>query len=199
MRMLTGLVLALVAGGRLPAAAGAAGVSVPPAFETAVTAERLAAWEADEARLRAAYAECGTRVTRPAEQVVIPLQAAADGRPLVTATAAKAQYFELGGEASADARRKAAKKKHLVWCQEVTVRQFDEGDGSLVLELSAPGGLFDRDSLSGWLDGAVTGHWKTAPLTGTGVYFSCEKGQGRQTMLAYLKISSAVDLSFALP
>ena len=83
----------------------------------------------------------------------------------------------------------------------MTVRMFDEKDGSVSVELRAPGGLFDRETMSGWLDGAVTGHWETAPIAGTGVYFACSKektGERQRMGLSYMKISSGVRLAFPL-
>lgn len=189
-------VLAALAKGILFAADGTS------SFEGAVTESRLAGWEADEQRLRAAYADCLAGVVNPAEGVVIPLQTSSDGRPQVTATAGKAHYFEVPDAAAPAKGRKRGKRKILVWCQDVTVRMFDENDGSVSVELHAPGGLFDRETMSGWLDGAVTGRWETAPVAGTGVYFACAKaktGEKQRMMLSYMKIASGVRLAFALP
>ena len=192
-------VLAMLTGRMLFAAEGVASVSGEQTFGETVTESRLAGWEADELRLRAAYAECVAGVVNPAEGVVVPLQTSSDGRPQVTATAGKAHYFEVPDPAAKDKKRR--KRKILVWCQDVTVRMFDEKDGSVSVELRAPGGLFDRETMSGWLDGAVTGHWETAPIAGTGVYFACSKektGERQRMGLSYMKISSGVRLAFPL-
>ena len=152
-------------GGKKNFAAGiAAAASVTP---PASAAEALAR---DEARLQAAYAVCLARIDRPAEDVVVPVESHPDGTIKVDAKAARAQFFD---------------KEGLVWCGDVTVREFDE-KGRLKMELEAVSCVVDRKSKSGWLEGRTVGRVGATELSGRGIYFSCAQ--------EYVKITSEVSI-----
>jgi hypothetical protein len=124
----------------------------------------------DEARLKAAYAECLSKIDRPAEGVVVPVESHPDGTIKVDAKAAKAQFFD---------------KEGLVWCGDVTVREFDE-KGRLKMELEAASCIVDRKTKSGWLDGVAVGRYGATELSGRGIYFSCPQ--------EFVKITSEVSI-----
>ena len=110
----------------------------------------------DEARLKNMYGEIVARVDRPAEDVIVPIECYDDGAVKTDVTAARAQFFDREG---------------LVWCGDVTVRQYDT-DGSVKLELAAKGCLFDRKTRSGWLDGQAAGRFGSTVMSGNGIFFS---------------------------
>ena len=140
-------------------------------FDVAIASARRAAWSADEARLRAAYAEGLAKIDRPALGIVVPVESFPNGALKVAATAGKAQFFEADG---------------LVWCGDVTVREYSES-GAEKMSFSAAGCIVDRRTKSGWLEGAAHGTYGKTQLAGDGIYFSFPD--------EFVKISSKVEIT----
>ena len=107
-------------------------------------------------RLMRVYKKCASRVTAPAENVMIPVETYADGAVKVVVRAAKAQYFLAEG---------------LIWGAEVEVRRLTPS-GETESRLEAKNCVIDRKSRSGWAEGAVKLTHGKATFSGKGVYFS---------------------------
>lgn len=130
------------------------------AFDSAAWQEKRVALSHEADRLRAAYRQCVSAIQSPAEDVTLPLELFPSGSAKTVVHARKAQYFLNSG---------------FVWAEGVTVRKFKR-DGSLDLTLEAQNCVIDRETKSGWADGAVTLTQGESVLRGRGVYFSSPEG-----------------------
>ena len=126
------------------------------AAEDAALAARIAECDAGRERLAKAYAECFSKIDRPAEGVVVPVESHPDGSVKVDVEAAKAQFFE---------------KEGFVWCADVTVREYAP-DGTVKMEFRAENCIVDRTEKTGWAPGRVEGSHGGSRLEGAGFYFS---------------------------
>ena len=107
-------------------------------------------------RLMRVYKKCASRVTAPAENVMIPVETYADGAVKVVVRAAKAQYFLAEG---------------LIWGAGVEVRRLTPS-GETESRLEAKNCLVDRKAKSGWAEGAAKVTQGKTTFAGKGVYFS---------------------------
>lgn len=146
------LLVALAAFPAVPAASAEG----PETLADSVGAERLAAWMKDESRLKAAYAECASKLEKPALGITVPVETWPDGSTKIAAAAGKAKFFE---------------KEALVWCGDVTVKEFTE-KGELKATFFAKGCVVDRETKSGWLEGHARGEMGGTSIEGDGIYFS---------------------------
>lgn len=143
-RLFPALVLAMLPA--LPAAA----------LDRAGWQEKRALLGAEAERLRAAFARYKARVKDPAEDVVVPIDSFDDGTAKATIHAEKAYYFLQEG---------------MVWGEGVTLRQLRR-DGSVEAEVKAASCLVDRETKSGWAEGATEAAYGNRRLSGEGAYFS---------------------------
>ena len=130
------------------------------AFDSAAWQEKRVALSREADRLREAYRQCVSKLQTPAEDVTLPLEMFPNGSVQIVVHARKAQYFLSSG---------------FVWAEGVTVRKFKR-DGSLDITLEAQNCVIDRETKSGWAEGAVTLTQGGTVLRGRGVYFSSPEG-----------------------
>lgn len=111
-------------------------------------------------RLQSAYSNCLARIDRPSENVKIPIETFADGSIKTLLTAAKVKIF-LDSE--------------FVWGEDVEVRhqQNRESGASCIVAANC---LVDRQTKSGWADGAARLTHESTTCDGEGVYFSSPEG-----------------------
>jgi len=107
-------------------------------------------------RLQAAYTNCAARATDPAEGVAVPLETNPDGSVRLSIEAKKAQFFIDEG---------------LVWAEGVSIRKTGE-KGEEVSRIDAEKCVFDRNTKSGWAEGAMKLVYGKTVFSGRGVYFS---------------------------
>lgn len=110
-------------------------------------------------RLRAVYSNCVARVRDPAENVTIPVETYDDGSVKVLVCAGKAQYFLAEG---------------LVWAEDVVVKKLAPG-GAEEARLEAKNCVVDRNSKSGWAEGAAKVTQGKTTFAGMGVYFTASE------------------------
>ncbi len=116
-------------------------------------------------RLRAEYAKCVVDVLEPAEDVVLPIETFPDGSVRLSVRAQKAQYFLNRG---------------LVWAEGVDVRKFKKG-GEPEMTLEAENCVIDRETKSGWAEGAAKLAQGGCVFRGKGIYFSSPENYVRVT------------------
>ena len=126
------------------------------AFDSAEWHGKRELFAREAERLMAAYSNCAARVSEPAEQVTIPVETFPDGSVKTLVSAKKARYFL---------------KEGLVWAEDVEVRQ-NAADGSAAGRIEAASCVVDRNSRSGWAEGAAKVTYGKSVLTGSGVFFS---------------------------
>ena len=126
------------------------------AFDSAEWHGKRELFAREAERLRAAYSNCAARASEPAEQVTIPVETFPDGSVKTLVSAKKARYFL---------------DKGLVWAEGVEVRQ-NAADGSAAGRIEAASCVVDRNSRSGWAEGAAKVTYGKSVLTGSGVFFS---------------------------
>ena len=126
------------------------------AFDSAEWHGKRELFAREAERLMAAYSNCAARVSEPAEQVTIPVETFPDGSVKTLVSAKKARYFL---------------KEGLVWAEGVEVRQ-NAADGSAAGRIEAASCVVDRNSRSGWAEGAAKVTYGKSVLTGSGVFFS---------------------------
>ena len=107
-------------------------------------------------RLMAAYTNCVATLQVPAEDVTVPVEVFEDGSLKTVVSARRAQYFLESG---------------LVWAEGVTIRKF-KSDGSVDGVIEAEHCVVDRNSKSGWAEGAAKVTHGETVFTGKGIYFS---------------------------
>lgn len=111
-------------------------------------------------RLREAYSNCLARVEQPSENVKIPIETFADGSVKTFLTAAKVKLF-LDTE--------------FIWAEQVEARHFQE-KGSAASRIEAVNCVVDRQTKSGWTEGAARLTHESTTCDGEGVYFSSPEG-----------------------
>ena len=126
------------------------------AFDSAEWHGKRELFAREAERLMVAYSNCAARVSEPAEQVTIPVETFPDGSVKTLVSAKKARYFL---------------KEGLVWAEDVEVRQ-NAADGSVAGRIEAASCVVDRNSRSGWAEGAAKVTYGKSVLTGSGVFFS---------------------------
>lgn len=107
-------------------------------------------------RLMAVYTNCCAKVKDPAENVIIPVETYDDGSVKVLVRAGRAQYFLADG---------------FVWAEDVEVKKLAK-DGAVEAHLEAKNCVVDRNSKSGWAEGAAKVTQGKTMFAGKGVYFS---------------------------
>ena len=135
------------------------------AFDSEAWMQKRADLTNEVARLQSAYAKCAALVQTPAEDVTLPIETFPDGSVKLSIHAQKAQYFLDTG---------------LVWAEGVTVRRFKD-DGTTDMTLEAASCVVDRETKSGWAEGAATLTQGTSVFRGKGIYFSSPEGYVRVT------------------
>ncbi len=113
----------------------------------------------EAARLRTAYLKCAAAVQDPAENVTVPVENYPDGSVKTSVVAERAQMFLKDG---------------LIWGSGVKIRQF-RPDGSIESEIDAANCVVNRETRSGWADGAANATYRgETNLSGADVYFSAK-------------------------
>lgn len=112
--------------------------------------------DSDMLRLRAAYADCVKKLETPAEKVSLPLESYPNGVVKSRLTAARAHMFM---------------DSSFVWAEDIRVEQFKE-DGTLSAHLKAENCVVDRNTKSGWVEGAAKMVYGDNSISGRGIYFS---------------------------
>ena len=107
-------------------------------------------------RLQQAYSECVKKLESPAEGVNIPVETYPDGSVKLEITASRAQFFL---------------KEELVWAEDVEIVRYED-DHTVSSRIKAERCVFDRNTKSGWAEGAAKIVFKDTEFTGNGVYFS---------------------------
>lgn len=130
------------------------------AFDSAEWLEKRGLLRCEAERLRALYDYCVAHLAEPAENVVVPVETFADGSVKTRIIAKKAQYFHSKG---------------LVWAEDVVLIKNDE-EGVEKAKIVARHCVIDRQTKSGWAEGAVELHYGATTFTGEGVYFSSPEG-----------------------
>lgn len=133
------------------------------AFDSAAWFAKRAAYDADAARLRAAYTNSLAHVDSPAENVDIPVEKHDDGSVKLSIAAKKAQFFIVEG---------------LIWGEGVCVRKFDE-EGKVTAQIDATHCVIDRVSRSGWVEGHARVDHHGTVMDGDDVYFASSNGYVR--------------------
>lgn len=126
------------------------------AFDSAEWHGKRELFAREAERLMSAYTNCCAKVKDPAENVTIPVETYDDGSVKVLVQAGKAQFFLAEG---------------LVWAEDVEVKKLGKG-GSVEAHLEAKNCVVDRNSKSGWAEGAAKVTQGKTTFAGKGVYFS---------------------------
>ena len=141
--------------------------SVLVAATTPVAAFDAEAWLAkreilarEAERLQGAYSNCVARLERPSENVKIPVETFSDGSIKTFLSASKVMLFLDTG---------------LIWADGVTVEQLSE-KGAVPSRIEATTGVVDRETKSGWAEGAARLTHEATTFDGEGVYFSSPEG-----------------------
>ena len=124
-------------------------------------------------RLAHAYTNCTQNLQTPAQDVTIPVETFADGSVKVLVVAKKAQYFL---------------DKGLIWAQEVVVKRF-RPDRTVEALVEAKNCVVDRQTRSGWADGAAAVTHGNTTFRGRGVYFSSPE--------SYVRVFADADIDTA--
>ena len=111
-------------------------------------------------RLRAAYSNCMSRATAPAEDVTIPVETFPDGTVKASVSAKKAMFFADSG---------------FIWAQGVVASRFAD-DGTEITRIEADSCVIDRDTRSGWMEGPAKMTQGRTVFRGRNVYFSSPEG-----------------------
>ena len=126
------------------------------AFDSAEWHGKRELFAREAERLMVAYTNCCAKVKEPAENVTIPVETYEDGSVKVMVHAGKAQYFLVEG---------------FVWAEDVEVKKLAKG-GAVEAHLEAKNCIVDRNSKSGWAEGAAKVTQGKTTFAGKGVYFS---------------------------
>lgn len=135
------------------------------AFDSTAWFEKRDALSREADRLREAFRQCASDLQTPAEDVTVPLETFPDGSVKIVVHARRAKYFLTSS---------------FVYAEGVTVRKFKR-DGSPDLTLEAENCVIDRQTKSGWAEGAATLTQGETVLRGRRVYFSSPEGYVRVT------------------
>ena len=107
-------------------------------------------------RLQAVYTASVARVKMPAENVCVPVETHPDGSVKTLVTASKAQFFTDNG---------------IVWAKDLQAKDFDtskKNKSSIFAEKC----VVDRETKSGWIEGAAKAVHGSTEVTGERVYVS---------------------------
>ena len=115
--------------------------------------------DSDMLRLRAAYADCVAKLAQPAEDVVFPLESYPDGTVKSRLKAKKAQLFMDTG---------------FIWGEGIRVEEYDR-EGKVSGLLVADNCVVDKNTRTGWVEGAATLNYNDTVVKGRGVYFSFDR------------------------
>ena len=126
------------------------------AFDSADWRGKRELFAREAERLTSAYSNCVARLKEPAENVTIPVETYPDGSVKTLVRADKAQYFFQEG---------------LVWGEGVEVRRLGT-NGVVEARIEAKSCVVDRNSRSGWAEGAAKVTQGKTVFSGRGVYFS---------------------------
>lgn len=126
------------------------------AFDRAEWLGKRGMLDGEAGRLEKAYAKYAAEAKSPAENVTVPVDSFDDGTVKTSLYAEKAQYFASEG---------------FVWGAGVILRQV-RADGSVEAEVRAANCIVDRETRSGWAEGAARADYDGKTLVGTNVYFS---------------------------
>lgn len=129
-----------------------------------------ARFAADEERLKLEFEKCLTKLDKPSEGIVVPVENHPNGSLKVDIYAGKAQFFE---------------KEAIVWCGDVIVREYDL-NGNVKVEVEADACVVDRKTKSGWIKDFANGRYDKTKIRGCGIYFSFPE--------EFVKISSKVEI-----
>jgi len=113
--------------------------------------------DTDMLRLRAAYADCITKIESPAQNVAFPLETYPNGTVKSRLRAQKAFMFMDTG---------------LIWGENVRVEQYKPDGKTIEGFLTADNCIVDRKSKSGWVEGNAHMDWEGTSVKGRGIYFS---------------------------
>ena len=127
-----------------------------PAFDRAEWLGKGAMLDGEAERLRALYAKCAAQAKTPAENVVLPVETFPDGTVKSSVSAERAFYCLDEG---------------IIWGERVTLTQR-RADGSVEAEVKADSCVVDRETRSGWAEGAAKATYGRNTLSGKDVYFS---------------------------
>ncbi len=136
------------------------------AFDSADWLGKREMLDREAERLRGVYSNCVASLKIPAENITVPIENHPDGSVKSKVFAEKAQFFIDDG---------------LVWGEGVKVSQFDES-GREVGSVSASSCVVDKQTKSGWAEGAAKVVYGNTVVEGDGVYFSFAE--------EYIKITS---------
>ena len=115
--------------------------------------------DSDMVRLRAAYAACLAKLAQPAENVAFPLETYPDGMVKSRLKARRAQMFMDSG---------------LIWGEGIRVEEYGR-DGKVTGWLAADNCIVDRNTRTGWVEGAATLSYNDTGVKGRGVHFSFDR------------------------
>ena len=115
--------------------------------------------DSDMVRLRAAYVDCKAKAAQPAENVAFPLETYPDGMVKSRLKARRAQMFMDTG---------------LIWGEDIRVEEYGR-DGKVTGWLSAENCVVDRNTRTGWVEGAAVLNYNDTVVKGRGVHFSFDR------------------------
>ncbi len=133
---------------------------------------KRAMFDREAERLQTAYSNCVANLQSPAENVTVPIEHFPDGSVKASVTARKAQFFIDQG---------------LVWCEGVCVREWETDGKTERGRVDAEHCVIDRETRSGWAEGAACATYGKTTVEGIGVYFSFEE--------EFIKIMSKVQIT----
>lgn len=114
--------------------------------------------DSDMMRLRAAYRDCVAKIEAPAENVSLPLETFPDGSVKSRLTARRAQMFP---------------DSPFIWGEDIRVEQYKDAGGTNVwASLNAENCVVDRQTKTGWVEGAARMIYGDSAVKGRGIYFS---------------------------
>ena len=115
--------------------------------------------DSDMLRLRTAYADCVAKLAQPAENVAFPIETYPDGTVKSRLKAKRAQLFLDSG---------------FIWGEGIRVEEYGR-DGKVSGWLTADNCVVDRNTRTGWVEGAATLSYNDTVVKGRGVYFSFDR------------------------
>jgi len=144
-RAVRGLVLAV--------ACTAAGIAL--AFDADAWAAKNETMAKEAVRMRAEYAKYAAKVSKPAENLTIPIETFDSGEVKAVIIAKKGLFFREVG---------------YIWAKDIAVERYKE-DGSLDMRLEAESCLMDRPHKCCWAAGHVKAHHRKTTLEGDDAFY----------------------------
>lgn len=129
-------------------------------FDTEAWLMKRAVLDREAERMQAVYTNCVANLRSPAQNVTVPIEHFPDGSVKASVAAAEAQFFLDSG---------------LIWCRDVCVRQFAQGESEAQAYVKAAHCVIDRKMRCGWAEGEAEVRYSKTVVRGSGIYFSFDE------------------------